>query len=287
MRQLKISKSITSREFPSLGKYLQEINKLSMLTPDEETELTVRIKQGDKKALEKLINGNLRFVVSVAKQFQGKGLPLSDLINEGNIGLIKAAGRYDETRGFRFISFAVWWIRQNILEALAAHSRLIRLPMNKILLSSRIRKTNSALEQQLEREPTNEELAEAMQIALGDVNNVVVDSSMPLSLDSPLTEGEESCLVDVIANTDAGYADEQLSHTESLKEEIKRSLLKLTDKQRETICYFFGIGVEHPLTLEDIARKYDLSVERVRQIKDKALTQLKVSSHTQLLRAYL
>ena len=287
MRPLKISASITTREFPSLGKYLQEISKLDLLSPEEETELTARIRQGDKKALDKLVNANLRFVVSVAKQFQGQGLPLTDLINEGNIGLIRAAEKFDETRGFKFISFAVWWIRQYILEALGSHARLIRLPMNKVLLRNRIHKTHSQLEQQLERDPTQEELAEAMQIALGDINTSINSQSIHLSLDTPFTEGEEGSLMDVLENPDAPLADSNMSHYESLKKEIGRSLQRLSDKQRETICYFFGIGIDQPMTLEDIARKYDLSVERVRQIKDKALSQLKVSNHTRLLRSYL
>jgi RNA polymerase primary sigma factor len=287
MRQLKISKSITSRESASLGKYLQEINKMKLLTVEEEIFLTQRIKQGDRVALEKLTNANLRFVVSVAKQFQGQGLPLTDLINEGNIGLIKAAERFDETRGFKFISFAIWWIRQNILEALAAHARLVRLPMNKVLLSSRIKRTYSSLEQQLERAPSPDELAEALNIAEAEIDKSIADNSMMLSLDTPLSEGEENSLIDVLENPDAPCTDRSLTHTESLQKEISRTLKGLPDKQRQTICYLFGIGVERPMSLEDIARKFDLSVERVRQIKDKALLTLKTERNKKLLRSYL
>jgi RNA polymerase primary sigma factor len=286
MRQIKISKSITSREFPSLGKYLQEISKIDLLTAEEEAELSRKIRQGDKRALDKLVKANLRFVVSVAKQFQGQGLPLTDLINEGNIGLIKAAEKYDETRGFKFISFAVWWIRQTILEGLALHARLIRLPMNKIMLSSRIRKTNSQLEQKLEREPSQDELAEALQVSFGDLH-FNLSNAHPVSLDSPFSEGEDGCLADVIENHNAPQADKDLSHRESLKTEINRSLKILTEKQRDMICYYYGIGIDQPLTLEDIANKYDLSVERVRQIKDKALLQLKSTRHLNLLRGFL
>ena len=286
MRQIKISKSITSREFPSLGKYLQEISKIDLLTAEEEAELSRKIRQGDKRALDKLVKANLRFVVSVAKQFQGQGLPLIDLINEGNIGLIRAAEKYDETRGFKFISFAVWWIRQTILEGLALHARLIRLPMNKILLGSRIRKTNSQLEQKLEREPSQDELAEALQVSFGDLH-FNLSNAHPVSLDSPFSEGEDSCLADLIENPNAPQADREMAHKESLNTEITRSLKILTDKQRELICYYFGIGIDQPMTLEDIANKYDLSVERVRQIKDKALLQLKSAKHLNLLRGFL
>ena len=287
MRQLKISKSITSRESASLGKYLQEINKLKLITAEEEITLTQRIKKGDKIALEKLTKANLRFVVSVAKQFQGQGLPLTDLINEGNIGLIKAAERYDETRGFKFISFAIWWIRQNILEALAAHARLVRLPMNKVLLGNKIRRTHSELEQKLERAPSANELAEALNVEHTEIDKSIADNSMLLSLDTPLSDGEENSLLDVLEDHNAPITDRALAHTESLQMEITRTLKELPDKQRQTLCYLFGIGLDGPMSLEDVARKFELSVERVRQIKEKALLKLKSSKSTRVLKTYL
>lgn len=287
MRQLKISQSITRRESPSLEKYLNEINKVSLLSPEEEVYLTTRIKLGDKNALDKLTKANLRFVVSVAKQFQGQGLPLTDLINEGNIGLIKAAERFDQTRGFKFISFAVWWIRQTILDALAANARLIRLPMNKVLLGTRIRKTNSQLEQQLERQPTTDELAEAMEMDVNEVEFSMGSTIPHVSLDTPVSEEEDGNLLDLIQDADAVMGDGELLHRDSLHIELGRTMSVLTEKQRDTICYFFGIGVEQPLSLEDIARKYDLTTERVRQIKDKALQILRTQSNFKLLRGFL
>lgn len=287
MRQLKISKSITNREAPSLSKYLQEINHVELITSEEEIELTRLIRQGDKKALDRLTKANLRFVVSVAKQYQGQGLPLTDLINEGNIGLIKAAQRFDDSRGFKFISFAVWWIRQTILDALAANARLIRLPMNKVLLGSRIRKANAALEQKLERQPSTDELAEAMNIQVGELEHSLGSTERHQSLDSPLSGNEENNLLDVLENRDAPVADKEMLHIESLQKEITRSLKILPQRQRETLCYFFGIGVERPLSLEDIARKYDLTTERVRQIKDTAISKLKTTETFNLLRGFL
>ncbi len=287
MRQLKISKTITNRESPSLEKYLQEISKVDMLSGEEESELTRLIKKGDKVALDQLTKANLRFVVSVAKQFQGQGLPLSDLINEGNIGLIKAAGRFDDTRGFKFISFAVWWIRQSILEALAISARLVRLPMNKVLLGSRIRKANSKLEQQLDRQPSTDEVAEALNIEVKEVEFGMGLSDRHVSLDAPVIGDDEGSLLDVMENTSAAFADADLMHADSLKKEITRTLRTLPDKQRETLCYFFGIGIERPLSLEDIARKYDLTVERVRQIRDKAIGRLKTPQNINLLRGFL
>jgi RNA polymerase primary sigma factor len=286
LRQLKISQSITNRESPSLSRYLQEINKVTLITPEEEIELTRRIKLGDKVALHRLTNANLRFVVSVAKQFQGQGLSLSDLINEGNIGLIKAAEKFDETRGFKFISFAVWWIRQTILDAMASNARLVRLPMNKVLLSSRIRKTQSSLEQRLERQPSTDELAEAMNMEEGEVTDSMGNSGRHLSLDAPTNGDEETNLLDVMENYGTPKADEELSH-QSLQYEIRRTLNGLPERQRETICWFFGIGVDRALSLDDIGRKYDLTTERVRQIKDKALEKLKAQKNISLLRGFL
>jgi RNA polymerase primary sigma factor len=286
LRQLKISQSITNRESPSLSRYLQEINKVTLITPEEEIELTRRIKLGDKVALHRLTNANLRFVVSVAKQFQGQGLSLSDLINEGNIGLIKAAEKFDETRGFKFISFAVWWIRQTILDAMASNARLVRLPMNKVLLSSRIRKTQSSLEQRLERQPSTDELAEAMNMEEGEVTDSMGNSGRHVSLDAPTNGDEETNLLDVMENHGTPKADEELSQ-ESLQYEIRRTLNGLPERQRETICWFFGIGVDRALSLDDIGRKYDLTTERVRQIKDKALEKLKAQKNISLLRGFL
>jgi RNA polymerase primary sigma factor len=287
MRQLKISQSITNRESPSLEKYLQEINRVNLISVEEEIELTRLIKKGDRKALDRLTKANLRFVVSVAKQFQGQGLPLPDLINEGNIGLIKAAKRFDETKGFKFISFAVWWIRQSILDGLASNARLIRLPMNKVFISSRIRKTQSILEQQLQRQPSVDELADAMQVEVKEVTDSLSCSSRPVSLDAPTEEGEEGSLLDIIENGNIPYSDVDLMYTESLKKEIDRTLKILPDKQRETLCYFFGIGIERSLSLEEIAHKYDLTTERVRQIKDAALNRLKTGHNFSLLRGFL
>lgn len=286
MRQLKISKSITSRESPSLEKYLQEINKVSLISPEEEIVLTRLIRKGDRQALDRLTKANLRFVVSVAKQFQGQGLPLTDLINEGNIGLIKAAERFDETRGFKFISFAVWWIRQTILDALATNGRLIRLPMNKVLLSSRIRQTNAVLEQQLEREPSADELAEAMQVELEEVEFSIRSANSHLSLDTPVSENEEGSLMDLLENNNTPKTDASLT-TESLQQEIDRTLRTLPEKQRETICCYFGIGIERPMSLEDIANKFSLTTERVRQIKDKAMVKLQTPQNYDLLRGFL
>ena len=287
MRQLKITKSITNRESQSLEKYLQEIGKVELITPEEEVKLATLIKQGDQKALERLTKANLRFVVSVAKQYQNQGLSLPDLINEGNLGLIKAAQRFDETRGFKFISYAVWWIRQSILQALAEQARIVRLPLNKVGLTNRIQKAFSQLEQQYEREPSAEELAELLEMDLEEVSSTLGINSRHVSMDSPLSEGEENTLIDVLENPNAEKTDQELDHNESLKTEIDRSLKALTERQKEVICYFFGIGVDHPMSLEDIGEKFNLTRERVRQIKDKAITKLKTSNRTKLLRTYL
>ena len=287
MRQLKITKSITNRESQSLEKYLQEIGKVELITPEEEVKLATLIKQGDQRALDRLTKANLRFVVSVAKQYQNQGLSLPDLINEGNLGLIKAAQRFDETRGFKFISYAVWWIRQSILQALAEQSRIVRLPLNKVGLTNRIQKAYSLLEQQYEREPSAEELAEVLEMDLEEVSSTLGINSRHVSMDSPLSEGEENTLIDVLENPNAEKTDQELDHRESLKTEIDRSLKTLTERQKEVICFFFGIGVDHPMSLEDIGEKFNLTRERVRQIKDKAITKLKTSNRCKLLRTYL
>ncbi len=287
MRQLKITKSITNRESQSLEKYLQEIGKVDLISPQEEVKLAVLIRQGCQKSLDRLTKANLRFVVSVAKQYQNQGLSLPDLINEGNVGLIKAAQRFDETRGFKFISYAVWWIRQSILQSLAEQSRIVRLPLNKVGLTNRIQKAYSLLEQQLEREPSAEELAEILEMDIEEITATLGINGRHISMDSPLSDGEESTLMDVLENTNADRTDGELVHTQSLKTEIDRSLKTLTERQKEVICYFFGIGVDHPMSLEDIGERFSLTRERVRQIKDKAITKLKASNRCQLLRTYL
>ncbi|OLY91514.1 RNA polymerase subunit sigma [Cnuella takakiae] len=287
MRQLKITKSITNRESQSLEKYLQEIGKVELVTPEEEVRLATLIKQGDQQALNKLTRANLRFVVSVAKQYQNQGLSLPDLINEGNLGLIKAAQRFDETRGFKFISYAVWWIRQSILQALAEQARIVRLPLNKVGLTNRIQKAYSQLEQEFEREPSAEELAELLGMDLEEVSSSLGINARHISMDTPLAEGEESTLLDVLENPNAEKTDAELDHRQSLRVEINRSLGTLTERQKDVICYFFGIGVDHPLSLEDIGEKFNLTRERVRQIKDKAITKLKANSRTKVLRTYL
>jgi RNA polymerase primary sigma factor len=287
MRQLKITKSITNRESQSLEKYLQEIGKVELVSPEDEVKLARLIKQGDQKALDRLTKGNLRFVVSVAKQYQNQGLSLPDLINEGNLGLIKAAQRFDETRGFKFISYAVWWIRQSILQSLAEQARIVRLPLNKVGLTNRIQKTYSQLEQQFEREPSTEEVAEALEMDIEEVAASMSISSRHVSMDSPMSEGEENTLLDVLENPNADKTDGDLVYNQSLKTEIERSLTTLTERQKEVICFFFGIGVDHPMSLEDIGEKFSLTRERVRQIKDKAITKLKTNTRCQVLRTYL
>ncbi|MDF2193022.1 RNA polymerase sigma factor RpoD/SigA [Paraflavitalea sp. CAU 1676] len=287
MRQLKITKSITNRESQSLEKYLQEIGKVELISPEEEVRLARRIKQGDQSALDKLTKANLRFVVSVAKQYQNQGLSLPDLINEGNLGLIKAAQRFDETRGFKFISYAVWWIRQSILQALAEQSRIVRLPLNKVGLTNKIQKAFSQLEQEYEREPSPEELAELLELETEEVSATLGIAARHVSMDTPLSEGEDNTLVDVLENPNAERANLQIEHNESLKQEIERSMKMLTERQKEVICYFFGIGVDHPMSLEDIGEKFNLTRERVRQIKDKAITKLRTNSRSRELRGYL
>ncbi len=287
MRQLKITKSITNRESQSLEKYLQEIGKVELITPEEEVNLAVRIKQGDQKALEKLTKANLRFVVSVAKQYQNQGLTLPDVINEGNLGLIKAAQRFDETKGFKFISYAVWWIRQSILQALAEQSRIVRLPLNKVGLTNRISKAYSQLEQEYERDPTAEELAMALDLETEEVSASMSSAIRHVSMDQPLGDGDEASLLDVLENPNADSTDMHLTFKASLATEIDRSLSTLTERQKEVIRFFFGIGVDHALSLEDIGDHFNLTRERVRQIKDKAISKLQVSSRSKLLRTYL
>lgn len=287
MRQLKITKSITNRESQSLEKYLQEIGKVDLLTPEEEVDLAKRIKQGDQIALEKLTKANLRFVVSVAKQYQNQGLSLSDLINEGNLGLIKAAQRFDETRGFKFISYAVWWIRQSILQALAEQSRIVRLPLNKVGSLNKINKAFSELEQEYEREPTPDELALMLEITTDEVETTLGVAARHVSMDAPFVEGEDNSLLDVLENSTTPGTDTNLEYKESLSREIERSLGTLTDRQSDVIRLYFGIGVEHPMSLEDIGDKFGLTRERVRQIKDKAINKLRSASKSKLLKHYL
>lgn len=287
MRQLKITKSITNRESASLERYLQEIGKVDLITADEEVRLAKRIKMGDKAALERLTKANLRFVVSVAKQYQNQGLTLSDLINEGNLGLIKAAQRFDETKGFKFISYAVWWIRQSIMQALAEQSRIVRLPLNKVGSLSKINKAFQMLEQEFDREPTPEEIALLLNIDEDEVRTTLGVAGRHVSMDAPFANGEENSLIDVLANPNAISADRNLAYQESLRSEIEQSLSCLQDKQAEVLKLFFGIGVEQALSLEDISERYDLTKERVRQIKDKAIIRLKSSSKCKTLKTYL
>ncbi|MBP7821755.1 MAG: sigma-70 family RNA polymerase sigma factor [Saprospiraceae bacterium] len=287
MRQLKITKSITNRESQSLEKYLQEIGKVDLLTPEEEVELAKKIKEGDQVALERLTKANLRFVVSVAKQYQNQGLSLSDLINEGNLGLIKAAQRFDETRGFKFISYAVWWIRQSILQALAEQSRIVRLPLNKVGSLNKINKAFSELEQEYEREPSPEELAEMLEIPTEEVETTLGVAARHVSMDAPFVEGEENSLLDVLENSSTPKTDEGLEYIDSLRREIERSLSTLTDRQCDVLKLYFGIGIEHPMSLEDIGDKFGLTRERVRQIKDKAINKLRSTSKSKLLKGYL
>ena len=287
MRQLKITKSITNRESASLEKYLQEIGKVDLITADEEVRLAKRIKMGDKLALERLTKANLRFVVSVAKQYQNQGLTLPDLINEGNLGLIKAAQRFDETKGFKFISYAVWWIRQSIMQALAEQSRIVRLPLNKVGSLSKINKAAQLLEQEYDREPTPEEIATLLNIDEDEVRTTLGVAGRHVSVDAPFVNGEENALIDVLENPNSIATDRKLAYQESLRSEIEQSLSCLQDKQAEVLKLFFGIGVEQPLSLEDISMRYDLTKERVRQIKDKAIIRLKSSSKCKTLKTYL
>jgi RNA polymerase primary sigma factor len=286
MRQLKITKQVTNRETASLDKYLQEIGKVDLITADEEVELAQKIKAGDQAALEKLTKANLRFVVSVAKQYQNQGLTLPDLINEGNLGLIKAAQRFDETRGFKFISYAVWWIRQSILQALAEQSRIVRLPLNKIGSINKINKMYALLEQSNERPPTAEEIAKELDMTVNDVRESMKNSGRHLSMDAPLVEGEDSNLYDVLRSGESPNPDRALIQ-ESLRTEIERSLETLTPREADVVRLYFGLGDQHPMTLEEIGETFDLTRERVRQIKEKAIRRLKHTSRSKILKTYL
>ena len=286
MRQLKISKQITNRESQSLDKYLQEIGKVDLLTPEEEVELARRIREGDQLALEKLTKANLRFVVSVAKQYQNQGLSLGDLINEGNLGLIKAAQRFDETRGFKFISYAVWWIRQSILQALAEQSRIVRLPLNRVGSLNKISKTFSELEQRYEREPSPEELADTLELSTNEVVDTLKISGRHVSMDAPFVQGEDNTLLDVLENDGDIKPDSELMN-DSLRREVQRALSTLTPREADVISLYFGLNGEHPLTLEEIGEKFDLTRERVRQIKEKAIRRLRHTSRSKALKPYL
>jgi len=286
MRQLKISKQITNRESQSLDKYLQEIGKVDLLTPDEEVELAKRIKEGDQMALERLTKANLRFVVSVAKQYQNQGLSLGDLINEGNLGLIKAAQRFDETRGFKFISYAVWWIRQSILQALAEQSRIVRLPLNRVGSLNKISKTFSELEQKYEREPSPDELADVLDVTSSEVVDTMKISGRHVSMDAPFVQGEENSLLDVLENDTDPTPDQGLIN-DSLRKEVQRALSTLTQREADVISLYFGLNGEHSMTLEEIGEKFSLTRERVRQIKEKAIRRLRHTSRSKTLKPYL
>ena len=284
MRQLKINKSITNRESPSLDKYLQEIGREELISVDEEVELARRIREGDERAVDKLARANLRFVVSVAKQYQNQGLSLPDLINEGNLGLIKAARKFDETRGFKFISYAVWWIRQSILQALAEQSRIVRLPLNQVGSLNKISKALSRFEQAHERRPSAEGLAESMDVPVDKIADTLKVSSRHISMDAPLVDGEDNSLLDVLSNDDSPMADSSLNR-ESLSQEVERALRQLNEREREILRMFFGIGCRE-MSLEEIGERFDLTRERVRQIKEKAIRHLK-GQKSRLLKAYL
>ncbi|MDG1044395.1 MAG: sigma-70 family RNA polymerase sigma factor, partial [Flavobacteriaceae bacterium] len=283
---LKITKQVTNRETASLDKYLQEIGKVDLITADEEVELAQRIKAGDQAALEKLTKANLRFVVSVAKQYQNQGLTLPDLINEGNLGLIKAAQRFDETRGFKFISYAVWWIRQSILQALAEQSRIVRLPLNKIGSINKINKAFAFLEQAHERQPSPEEIAKELDMTVEDVKQSLKNSGRHVSMDAPLIDGEDSNLYDVLRSGESPNPDRELLH-ESLRTEIERALETLTPREADVIRLYFGLAGQHSMTLEEIGETFDLTRERVRQIKEKAIRRLKHTSRSKILKTYL
>ncbi|MBV6512972.1 MAG: sigma-70 family RNA polymerase sigma factor [Ignavibacteriales bacterium] len=283
---MRITKQYTNRESQSLDKYLQEIGKVSLLTPDQEIELAIRIKKGDQTALEALTKANLRFVVSVAKQYQNQGLSLGDLINEGNLGLIKAAKRFDETRGFKFISYAVWWIRQSILQALAEQSRIVRLPLNRVGALNKIGKAYSSLEQEYEREPSASELAQELDMDVNEVADTLKISGRHVSMDAPFAQGEDNRLLDVLQNDQQPTPDNNLM-SESLKMEIERALSTLTEREAEVIRLYFGLNKEHSLTLEEIGEKFSLTRERVRQIKEKAIRRLRHASRSKNLRTYL
>ncbi len=286
MRQLKITKQVTNRETASLDKYLQEIGKVELITADEEVELAQRIRQGDMAALEKLTKANLRFVVSVSKQYQNQGLSLPDLINEGNLGLIKAARRFDETRGFKFISYAVWWIRQSILQALAEQSRIVRLPLNKIGSINKINKTYAKLEQEFEREPNAEEIAEVLDLTEAEVKESLKNAGRHVSMDAPLVQDEDNNMYDVLKSDEVVTPETELLN-ESLRKEIDRAISTLTQREADVVRLYFGLNGGHPMTLEEIGEKFDLTRERVRQIKEKAIRRLKHTSRSKILKSYL
>ena len=286
MRQLKITKQVTNRETASLDKYLQEIGKVELITADEEVELAQSIRQGDMAALEKLTKANLRFVVSVSKQYQNQGLSLPDLINEGNLGLIKAARRFDETRGFKFISYAVWWIRQSILQALAEQSRIVRLPLNKIGSINKINKTYAKLEQEFEREPNAEEIAEVLDLTEAEVKESMKNAGRHVSMDAPLVQDEDNNMYDVLKSDEVVTPETQLLY-ESLRKEIDRAISTLTQREADVVRLYFGLNGGHPMTLEEIGEKFDLTRERVRQIKEKAIRRLKHTSRSKILKSYL
>ncbi|MDT8393216.1 MAG: sigma-70 family RNA polymerase sigma factor [Bacteroidales bacterium] len=286
MRQLKITKQVTNRETASLDKYLQEIGKVELISADEEVALAQRIKQGDRIALEKLTKANLRFVVSVSKQYQNQGLSLPDLINEGNLGLIKAAQRFDETRGFKFISYAVWWIRQSILQALAEQSRIVRLPLNKIGSINKINKAYAKLEQEHEREPNASEIASLLEITENEVKESMKNSGRHVSMDAPLVQDEDNTMYDVLRSDESSTPESQLLY-DSLKKEIDRAISTLTPREADVVRLYFGLNSKHPMTLEEIGEKFDLTRERVRQIKEKAIRRLKHTSRSKILKTYL
>ncbi len=286
MRQLKIQKQVTNRETASLDKYLQEIGRVELITADEEVLLAQRIKQGDKRALEQLAKANLRFVVSVSKQYQNQGLSLPDLINEGNLGLLKAAQRFDETRGFKFISYAVWWIRQSILQALAEQSRIVRLPLNKIGSINKINKANSALEQEFGRTPNHEEIAERLDISVREVKECMKNSGRHVSMDAPLIQDETTNMYDVIRENDTPTPETGLIY-DSLRKEISRAISTLSPREADVVKLYFGLDGSHPMTLEEIGEQFDLTRERVRQIKEKAIRRLKHTSRSKILKTYL
>jgi len=286
MRQLKITRQVTNRDLPSLDKYLQEIGRRTLITPNEEVELARRIREGDQKAMEKLVLANLRFVVSVSKQYQNQGLTLPDLINEGNIGLIKAAERFDETKGFKFISYAVWWIRQAILQAIAEQSRLVRLPLNKIGLMNKLNRTISKMEQDLGRMPSEEEIAEAVDIDIEDIQRYLSNNGRHISMDAPLSLGDENNLYDVILNDNASNPEDDLM-SDSLNLEIERALSHIGEREAEIVRLFYGLHGVPPLSLDEIGVKFNLTRERVRQIKEKSIQKLKSNARNRLLRNYL
>ncbi|HUW93172.1 MAG TPA: RNA polymerase sigma factor RpoD/SigA [Bacteroidales bacterium] len=286
MRQLKITKQVTNRDTPSLDKYLQEIGKVELISPEEEVALARRIREGDHDALARMVKANLRFVVSVAKQYQNQGMTLPDLINEGNLGLIKAAQRFDETRGFKFISYAVWWIRQAILQSLAEQARIVRLPVNKIGSINRINRAYSRLEQEYEREPSAQEIAELLELAPEDVKESIRTNGRTLSMDAPISSEEDNNMYDVMQNDEAPSPDRNLIN-ESLAYEIERALSTLSPREAKVLKLYFGIGMKHPYTLEEIGEELSLTRERVRQIKEKAIKRIQFTTRCRILKSYL